>query len=532
VWAPFRSFRFLAVVWLGTSFLSCAGTASSGERRYLDHPFSSPCAAFEAIARFALSLHVEQEQDDFSSLRSRLPGRLSKALGTDLPDGTTSVDCADIDAIGSLSKVTGPALYQKALEEFVSLLDAHSSYLPPETETKWVRQRRNEGFGIGIAPRRRVIDKWEPIDGIVVEEVFPRSPASGKLEPGEQIVSIGGIRLEGMLFRDAWALLTDTDSDSITLKVEGDSRPRVIPRSSYFAPPVAVKTVRAEGRVIGYLKIREFTEGSARMFESARKKIEAEDHVEGLLLDLRGSPGGLAEEASKVVGSFIGSGVVYTTRGKELPSSGDLNPNGASSPLSGSGASRLPLVVLVDASTASAAEIVAGTLKESGRGLIVGQRTFGKGTGQIPVPLGSRNGLGGRLLLTMFRYYLFNGFSPQLKGIEPHVTIPDPGIQKIIAEGKNKSGAPLHEEDYGDRIVSPAGERGPAPLTPLIRSLQKKILEKDVVCPEETDDCAAKLAVDWLMEAIDLRADWSVPKLRNAADALKLRALDRSREAT
>lgn len=533
-----RQFRLISrsvTLFLSLLFLiSCSTSHRTSTEKYLDRPFSSLCEAFETVARFALNLHVERTPAEFEKFRTQTVEKLAETWDVS-PSSASTTKCEDLENLAAARKerVEPQALYQNALGTFVALLDPHSSYLSPEAMAEWEREQRNEGHGIGVALRFRVVDRWLPLQSLVVEEVFPNSPASGLLEAGDRIVSVGETPVAGMLFKDVRALLEQ--GDSVTLGVQEHDQPVIVPRGPYKSSPVFVQRISSKGGSIGYFKVREFTNNTAQIFMKALEEFERNADTIGYAIDLRNCPGGQTVEATKFVDALVDRGVVFGTRGKSASFPDELNPNGISQATEKGEVTDRPIVVLVDPGTASAAEIVAGALKESGRALIVGERSFGKGTGQRILRLGEKNGLGGQIHLTMFRYYLFDGFTPQAKGVSPHILTPDPLLADAVArrqqEGKKTI---LFEEDYGAGVVSPIAGSAPSTPTALIQQVLDEIQRRDEaneyrdVCPEGTEDCQKERTLAFLQAAFDVEPEWPSVRL----DVPGQTALDRSGEAT
>lgn len=195
---------------------------------------------------------------------------------------------------------------------------------------------------------------------------------------------------------------------SIQLLRKGVSKPLdlVLVRES-----IKVRSVRSSlyQKDVGYLRISSFAERTGKELEDAMKKLSSENTLRGWILDLRGNPGGLLDQAIRVSNLFINEGPIVYTIGR------DKKKKDIEVAKKGIKVSDLPLVVLVDGSSASASEIVAGALQDHGRAIVAGQQTFGKGSVQTIIPVGDEAGL----KLTIARYYTPSGRSIQAKGITP-----------------------------------------------------------------------------------------------------------------
>lgn len=540
----FSFMRIYAFVSTTILILGCARSDPSKEL-YLDQEFTTLCEAFEAAGQLALRLHVERTESDFSTIRSQAAKELATDWKLDAPS-TTTKECADLIQLQAALKKANPKadvsdqqLYRDALGKFISLLDPHSSYLTPGGIKMYETYSKNQGVGIGIAFQTRLIHRWEPMDSLIVKEVFPKSVNADVLQEGDQIISIDGTDVEGKLFREIGDLLRQGTSVEVTLDRNGETQTVTLDRGEYVLPPVRVQHLKREDLSLGYILFRGFTDDSTAAFRSALTKLEDDYDVDGLVLDLRGCPGGQGREASRMVSLFVNAGLVYEARGKKISKPYQrLDANERFGVIKGHTVNKLPLVILIDPASASASEIVAGALRGGSRALLVGERTFGKGTGQQHIRLGDKNGLGGMFLLTMFRYYLFDNSSPQGVGVAPHIRIPNPDVERIVALGKNTSRQPLYEEDYGKQIISPVGGQNALSPSSTLQDVINEIGERkkeglyENVCDVAPDDCPKELALRWLLAAIHIQPSWPETELDRNSAGLKIRALDRSAEAT
>jgi carboxyl-terminal processing protease len=212
---------------------------------------------------------------------------------------------------------------------------------------------------------------------------------------------------------------------------------------------IDVKSVKSEllAGNFGYIRLNHFQEKSSQEVKSALAKMEKKGKLSGLILDLRNNPGGLLDEAVEAVNLFVDNGVIVSTIGR---SKDDKDVKYARS-----GVARLdfPMVVLVNGSSASAAEIVAGALKDHKRALIAGQRTFGKGSVQTVIPLAEDVGL----KLTIARYFTPSGISIQAKGIEPDIYLDD--LDPDTVKKLRKKSKTVSEADLKNHIESNEGEK-------------------------------------------------------------------------
>ncbi|MFH1262182.1 MAG: S41 family peptidase [Pseudomonadota bacterium] len=513
--------RLFSLVFL-ISLAGCAGSSTTGRGSpILNRSFPSLCEAFEAIASYSLTLHVSRSPSDFKTIRDSSGATLASTLGVASPSSDTH-NCADIDEIGKTYRAQAKKdlseadLYRSALASFVSLLDPHSSYLSPAAQKGWEARYRNEAVGIGVALEHHVIDEWRPIQALLVEEVFDKSPATGKLQAGDRIVSIDGTPVPGMMFSDARFLLNGTDRSPVSLKISRSGDPIALTRSSFKSIPLLASLAKAGDQAISLIKIREFTNDTSAYLRNALQQMEQRSDLLGYVLDLRGCPGGEAVEAARVVDAFVDQGIVFATQGKPGVSK-PFDPNGKGPADQKGEETRRPVVILIDARTASAAEIVAGSLKESGRAIVVGERSYGKGTGQLPVPVGEKNGLGGKLNLTMFRYYLSNRFSPQAQGVTPSggpEEILDQDLASLIAQRKAENQPTILYEEQEKNVVPAVGGNSSAVRVPEVGTVLAEIERRknagnfDHICDTIGSDCQREMALAYLQVSAETVPVW------------------------
>lgn len=301
------------------------------------------------------------------------------------------------------------AVVMEFLSGAVNTLDPYSTYLTPDQLTEVYSQIEGNFVGLGV--------ELKALDGaLLILRVIPRSPASrGGLREGDRIVAIDG-RDTRDLSADRAANLLQGEPGSvadITIERPGDTRHRLlIRRERVEVPGVDQAGIRDRSRGIAYLKLGCFQKSTCRDVEEALWKLHREG-MRSLVIDLRGNPGGLLVAAVEVADLFLDHGVIVSTHGRNAYEDFTYT---AREP----GTWRVPLVVLIDQDSASAAEIFAGAIRDQQRGTIVGRRSFGKGSVQGIFPL-SVGGAGVRLTTAKF-------FSPLGKpysgiGVEPHVVV-------------------------------------------------------------------------------------------------------------
>lgn len=273
-----------------------------------------------------------------------------------------------------------------------SLKDPYSTYLDPHAFNTFEEPATFTGIGVSIKPEKR---------GLKVVHVFDESPAQrAGLQIGDVIVKANGTDLEGLPLSKAVDLIKGRPGTVVDLEVlrGGQAKQFQITRETISTPVVASEARTVEGVKLGWVYLATFSEGAhAQVAEAVHSLLK--QGAKGLVLDLRGNGGGLVSEAQLIASLFIRSGgVVVTTKGR-------AQPTVVLKALGGAIPSSIPMVVLVDRATASAAEIVTAALQDHHRAKVVGTHTYGKGVFQELMPLSN----GGGLKITVGEYYTPNG---------------------------------------------------------------------------------------------------------------------------
>jgi carboxyl-terminal processing protease len=297
-----------------------------------------------------------------------------------------------------------------------SLKDRFSHYLSPREFREFNSPPSFTGIGVSVAPDRR---------GLRVARVFDKTPAArAGLRIGDVIVAVNGRGLAGLSAEAAIALVKGPPGTDVKLGVEQrrgggtTTRTLTITRATISEPVVETATRTVHGKKLGVVALATFSPGA---HGEVREGVEHVLHAgsRGIVLDLRANGGGLVEEARLIASIFIAKGTIVSTRGRSQPSE---TLTAAGDAISGS----IPMVVLVDQNTASAAEIVTAALQDHHRATVVGTHTFGKGVFQEEEPLAN----GGALDITVGEYFTPNGRNlggggvKQGAGITPEVLIP------------------------------------------------------------------------------------------------------------
>jgi carboxyl-terminal processing protease len=302
------------------------------------------------------------------------------------------------------------SLIESAIDGMLTSLDPHSSYLSAKDFKDMQVQTSGKfgGLGIEVTMEEGVIKVVSPIDD---------TPAArAGILAGDMIIALDGETVQGLNLNQAVDRMRGAINTpiSLTIKRDGVEKPfdvRVV------RDVITIHSVRSriEGDV-GYVRITTFNEQTFDGLKEAIDKIEKDvgsDKVKGYVVDLRNNPGGLLDQAIAVSDAFLDRGEIVSTRGRHAEETQRHNAH------AGDLAASKPVIVLVNGGSASASEIVAGALQDHGRATIVGTRSFGKGSVQTIIPLGSN----GALRLTTARYFTPAGRSIQAKGIDPDIEV-------------------------------------------------------------------------------------------------------------
>ncbi|MGC6485880.1 MAG: S41 family peptidase [Candidatus Puniceispirillales bacterium] len=307
-----------------------------------------------------------------------------------------------------VDEISDKDLVGNAITGMLTSLDPHSSFLPDDAFDKMRERTRGEfgGLGIEITMEDGLIKVVSPIDDTPA--------ANAGILAGDLIIRIAEEDVMGMTLSEAVERMRGpVGSDiEITILREGlDPFPVTLTRDT-----IKMRSVRFESYgEVGYIRLTTFSEQTTPGLEKAIKALREEhgDTLDGIVLDLRNNPGGLLSEAISVTDTFLEKGEIVSTRGRREDEAARFYAT------AGDKSDGLPLVVLINSGSASASEIVAGALKDHGRALVMGTRSFGKGSVQSIIPLPGH----GAIRLTTARYYTPSGVSIQSTGIEPDIMV-------------------------------------------------------------------------------------------------------------
>ena len=293
-----------------------------------------------------------------------------------------------------------------AINGMLQSLDPYSGYMSPESFRNMNDDTRGEfgGLGIEITMEGGLVKVITPIEGTPADKAG--------VEAGDFIIKIDNKQVKGMSLMDAVKLMRGKIGTSIEITVR---RPEIDEDLKFKITRAIIKIREVSSEVknnIGYIRLRAFNEQSHNQMIKQINKLN-KNNLNGYILDLRNNPGGLLSQAIKITETFLDGGEIVSTRGRDKS---DIKIYNAKK---GDVLKKKPLIILINQGSASASEIVAGALKDHKRAILLGEKSFGKGSVQSIIPLKNRGGL----RLTTAKYYLPSGESIHEKGVEPDITV-------------------------------------------------------------------------------------------------------------
>ncbi|MDC0205478.1 S41 family peptidase [Pelagibacteraceae bacterium] len=307
-----------------------------------------------------------------------------------------------------------------AINGVLQSLDPYSAYMNPTIFEEMQTETSGEfgGLGIEVSMEAGVVKVIAPIDDT------PASKAG--IKAGDYIVKINDEQVQGKTLLEAVNLMRGPIGSSIeiTIRRKGLKKAKNI---KIIREIIQIKSVRARliGNQIGYLRLTAFNDNSGNQLKKEISKLKKNKKLIGYILDLRNNPGGLLSQAIKISDFFLNDGEIVSTKGRRTKES---RKSFAEKYHVGDIIKGKPLIVLINAGSASASEIVAGALQDHKRAILLGETTFGKGSVQSIIPLKNR----GAIRLTVSKYYLPSGKSISEIGVSPDIQIEEEGEDFVI----------------------------------------------------------------------------------------------------
>jgi carboxyl-terminal processing protease len=326
-----------------------------------------------------------------------------------------------------------------AIKGMVDTLDPHSTFLPPDQyrQIKMDTQGEFGGLGIEVEVRNGWLTVVAPLEG---------TPAHrAGLKPNDEIREIDGKSTQGMRMHEAVQAMRGPRGTRVRISVRRQGHNELL-RFEIVRDIIKVISVSSKmlERGVGYVRLKNFQESTDRELERAMKEMTAKGKLRGLIFDLRGNPGGLLEQAVRVADLFIDSGLIVRTTGKGGQVMDEEHAHSKGTYLG------FPMICLVNGGSASASEIVAGALQDHHRAVVLGMRTFGKGSVQTIIDLKDGSGL----KLTVARYFTPSGRSIQELGIDPDIVVEERAPKTVADKIKREKDLEGHLKGTGSQ---PAG---------------------------------------------------------------------------
>jgi carboxyl-terminal processing protease len=339
-----------------------------------------------------------------------------------------------------VEEVETKELIEAAINGMLTSLDPHSSYLSPDDAENMQVQTRGEfgGLGIKVTQEDGFVKVVSPMDGTPADQAG--------IEAGDFITHVDGASVLGLTLDEAVDLMRGPVGSEILITVvrEGSPEPFDV---SIIRDTIKLTAVRARAEQDAVvLRVTTFNDQTyANLASGLAEKIEelgGEDEVSGIILDLRNNPGGLLTQAIKVSDAFLDKGEIVSTRGRNPQDGERFNAT------PGDLANGKPIVVLINGGSASASEIVAGALQDHHRAIVVGTKSFGKGSVQTVMPLRGN----GAMRLTTSRYYTPSGRSIQALGVSPDILVEQPPRAPQTEEEETTNRPDRSEADLRGRL--------------------------------------------------------------------------------
>ena len=323
-----------------------------------------------------------------------------------------------------VDEVNQSEMMESAINGVLQSLDPYSAYMSPELFKEMQTDTKGEfgGLGIEIGMEAGVVKVISPIDGTPAERAGIKS--------GDYIIKIGNDQVQGKSLMEAVKLMRGPIGTTIKLTIRRKNIKKPlefkITRKIIEVQSVSSKIISKENN-IGYVRLKSFNENSDNQFLKSIKKFEKNSKIKGYVIDLRNNPGGLLTQAINITDFFLNEGEIVSTKGRKVSETRKFFAR------SGDEIKGKPLLILINNGSASAAEILAGALKDHKRAIIVGKNSYGKGSVQSIIPLKN----GGGMRLTISKYYLPSGKSISEVGVTPDIFVEETDEDFTISSEKD-----------------------------------------------------------------------------------------------
>lgn len=416
-----------------------------------------------------------------------------------------------------VEEVDTKKLIYGGIKGMLASLDPHTNFLPPDVFKEFKTETSGEfgGVGIEISLQDDVLTVMSPIEDTPAYKVG--------IKAGDKVVEIEGKSTKGMSLSEAVSLMRGKKGTKVMMTIwrEGFEAPQ---KFTLEREMIKIKSVKFSdmGDAYGYVRVTSFIERTGDDLIDAVNKFDKKSPIKGLIVDLRNNAGGLLDQAIKMSDYFINEGIIVSTIGRNKKEKDVVYARKEGTRLD------IPLVVLVNEYSASASEIVAGALQDHKRAIIMGTRTFGKGSVQSVVELGDGSGL----KMTIARYYTPSGKSIQAHGIDPDIKVElvdSEAYDKAVVKRKSLREADIEghlSNENGDEISSKDIDSDGMPFWKKKKEEEKKIDEKKLSMEE-------RLKRDYqVQQALNYLKAWKVFKEVGGASPLPVPIAQKAIEPT
>lgn len=333
-----------------------------------------------------------------------------------------------------VEEVSDKEIIEYAISGMLSSLDPHSAYLTEKDFDNVKVQTRGKfgGLGIEVTMDKGLVKVVSPIDDTPA--------AKAGVQPGDYISHIDDEAVMGMSLSEAVSKMRGERGSKIKIKIlrEGETKPLDIEIIRDIITINPVKSGNYDN--VGYIRVTSFSKQTYSSVKEAVENMQKDKNFAGIVLDLRNNPGGLLDQAIMLSDAFLERGEIVSTRGREASDTKRSNAR------SGDILNGKPIAVLINGGSASASEIVAGALQDHNRAIVMGTKSFGKGSVQTVIPVDDK----GAIRLTTSRYYTPSGRSIQAEGIEPDIRVEQAKIEIQKEKFSSEADLPGHLNKEGD----------------------------------------------------------------------------------
>lgn len=367
-----------------------------------------------SLAIALISFYIGAQAQAQSNLQQSTPQQISKDKLEAYIKFTKILNLIEQEYVDETNTTT---LVDKALKGLISNLDAHSSYMDKKEYKDLNIQTKGEfgGLGISVGMKDNLLTVIAPIQD---------TPAyKAGVKAGDIIAKLDNKATMGMSIDEAVAIMRGKPGTSIKLTIirKDNSKPIEIKVTRAIIKVQSVFAKQISGDIL-YIQVTSFDQ---KVVDDVKKVLKKYSKSKGIILDLRNNPGGLLDQAVGLTDLFVDKGVIVSQKGRNSSENITYRAKADANDI------KIPMVVIVDGGSASASEIVSGALQDLDRAVVIGEKTFGKGSVQVIVPIGKEEGL----RLTVARYYLPSGRSIQAKGVEPDIIIHSGAITNQESNG-------------------------------------------------------------------------------------------------